>query len=130
MIESINPQLITGIKGGFDTEIEFDSIEDTANDFSIIREDSSTPTDDFNEYNQLITISQTPKQTSKRKQSITCTQTYAEEMLKLEKEKLELKKKKIKLMKINLILKAKDLENRGLDVSQELLELSETCDNI
>jgi hypothetical protein len=33
-------------------------------------------------------------------------------------------------MKINLILKAKDLENRGLDVSQELLELSETCDKI
>jgi hypothetical protein len=33
-------------------------------------------------------------------------------------------------MKINLILKAKDLENPGLDVSQELLELSETRNNI
>lgn len=129
VIETINPQLITGIKGGLDTDIEFISNESA--DLSLTIENSTTSEEAFNEYHELITISQTPKYSNKKRNQLVdssftnCTQTFVEDVIKLEKEKLELKKKKLHLIRIDLKLKAKELESRGIKVSQELEEISQ-----
>jgi hypothetical protein len=130
----MNPQLITGITGGIDTNIDIIPNDNFVYVLPPNGDTSAASSEAFDNYieetnNKIIDKSVKRKKfTHSTQSSFNDTQSYAEEMLKIEKEKLRIKKSKIQLMKINLLLKIKELENRGINLTEVKLQINEICD--
>jgi hypothetical protein len=149
MLGSIDPVMISGIKGGIDSGVNSEDnndsdINDDSNSATIISVDDTLKRNN-NELEMLVNFSQkklktkalesidvlsspsiasSPTSTSMPKIKVKTT-TPHDEIIKIEKNKLELKKYGLKLKFIKLAMKTKEFESNGCDITVETIALQE-----